>query len=106
MIGNITIKGRVTEDSVNRYLPDGTPVCGFTVALFTGKDAEGKYFESWWFKVSIFGEENLSFTKGEIVMVDGWAKPLKFWEDKVGQKRVDLIINAKSVSREKKEEDY
>lgn len=105
MNGNITIKGRVSADSEIRYTPKGTPACGFTISVYTGKDQQGNYRESWWCKINLYGDEDASFKKGEVVEVEGWCEPLKYWNDKAGNPKVDISIKANVIRRATRTED-
>lgn len=77
MYQKLIIVGNLGSDAELRYLPDGTPVCTFSLAssrvVAKGKD------ETVWFRVTRFGKqaEVLSqyLLKGAAVCVEGRLKP-------------------------------
>jgi single-strand DNA-binding protein len=69
-MNSITIAGQLGKDAEVRFLPNGDPVAGFSVA-----DSQGKDKPTIWFNCSLFGKraESLAqyLTKGQSVTVVG-----------------------------------
>lgn len=69
-MNSITIAGQLGRDAEVRFLPNGDPVAGFSVA-----DSQGKDKPTIWFNCSLFGKraESLAqyLTKGQSVTLVG-----------------------------------
>lgn len=97
-MNTVIIKGNITRDPELRYLPNGTPVCGFGIAVnekWTGDDGQKKE------RVDFFDVEAWSkrgetvaqwFKKGNPILITGKLKQ-ETWDDKqTGQKRSKIKI--------------
>lgn len=94
------IIGRLGHPPSTRSMPDGSPVCSFSVATdekWTGKDGQ-KHEETEWFNVVCFGklaeicEQYLD--KGKLIFLAGKMKT-RSWDDKDGKKqyKTELIAS-------------
>lgn len=97
----VCLIGNVTRDIELRYLPTGTPVADFSLAVnHTYKDKEGnKKSEPYFANITVFGKtaENCSqyLTKGSPALVEGRITEER-WESE-GQKRSKTKIIASNV---------
>lgn len=89
--------GRLGSDPEVRYMPDGSAVCNFTIAVgWKSKDSEGAE----WVRISSFGKlaeicgEYLK--KGSRVFVNGKFKTRK-WQDQSGQDRYTTEIRCSEM---------
>jgi len=92
--------GRLTRDAELRYLPNGSAVCGFGVAINDGYMKDGKWQElpTTFIDVEMFGkgaERIQGLSKGTEVYISGKVKSQQ-WE-KDGQKRSKVLIQASEV---------
>ena len=77
MYQSITIIGRLGRDPEMRYMPNGDPVTGFSLATDRAyKDKSGTLVkETTWFKVSVFGQQaenvNKFLSKGKMALIEG-----------------------------------
>jgi single-strand DNA-binding protein len=98
----ITVTGNLGRDAELRYLPDGTPLCSFPVAVNVPVKQNGKWEdgETMWFECSVFGDraEALTgrLTKGTHVTVVGQFTATAY-EAKDGQTRTSLRVRAAAV---------
>ncbi|MEK9149887.1 MAG: single-stranded DNA-binding protein [Candidatus Desantisbacteria bacterium] len=96
------IMGNLTKDPELRYIPSGSAVANFTVAVNrTYKDSSGETKEETSFlPVVVWGKQaencNQYLKKGGAVFIDGNLKQ-RSWEDKEGQKRSIVEIVAFNV---------
>lgn len=91
-----TVVGNVGKDAELRYLADGKPVLGFSIATnHKSKDGE----ETTWVNVSFFGvrAEKIAgyVTKGKTVSVYGTVRNRPYEKD--GQQRYSLDLNAQDI---------
>jgi single-strand DNA-binding protein len=101
-LNKVFLMGNLTRDPELRYVPSGTAVANFTVAVNRPyKDTAGERKEEVSFiKVVVWGKmaeicgEYLS--KGRPVMVEGRLKS-RSWEDQSGQKRSAMDVVAMNV---------
>jgi single-strand DNA-binding protein len=97
-MNNITIAGKLGKDSEVRYLPNGDPLCSFSVA--DDFVAQGNKHTIWW-NCSLFGKraESLSqyLTKGQAVTVSGSVTERE-WTDKDGNKRKSMDVRVNDVA--------
>ncbi len=101
-LNKVFLMGNLTRDPELRYVPSGTAVANFTVAVNRPyKDTAGEKKEEVSFiRVVVWGKmaeicgEYLS--KGRPVMVEGRLKS-RSWEDQSGQKRSALDVVAMNV---------
>jgi single-strand DNA-binding protein len=95
-MNSISISGNLGKDSEMRSLPNGDPVCQFSVADSMGRD-KGTI----WWNCTIFGKraESLSqyLTKGQQVTVIGSVTERE-WTDKDGQKRGSRDVRVSDVA--------
>lgn len=96
---SVVVQGFVGKDPEVRYLPDGTPVANFSVAVtekFKGDNGVQEHTE--WFRVNMFGKivESLIkpyVKKGSNVTVQGTLRTRK-WTDKEQQERSTTELRA------------
>jgi len=98
----IMLIGNLGTDPEMRFTPSGTPVASFSLAtnrVYTASDGERKQ-ETEWFRVSAWRKQaescNQFLTKGQRVYVEGSLRT-RTWEDRDGQRRVTLEVNADRV---------
>ncbi len=76
MYQKITIVGNLGQDPEMRYMPDGTAVTNFSVAI---SDGFGENKKTIWFRVSVWGKRaevaNQYLSKGSKVLVEGRLRP-------------------------------
>ena len=91
-MNSISVSGNIGKDSEMRFLPNGDPICSFSVADSMGKDKP-----TIWWNCSLFGKraEALSqyLTKGQQVTVIGNVTERE-WTDKDGRKRTSMDARA------------
>jgi single-strand DNA-binding protein len=94
--------GNLGTDPEMRFTPSGTPVTSFNVAtnrVYTTSDGERKQ-ETEWFRVTAWRKQaescNQFLTKGKLVYVEGSLRT-RTWEDRDGQRRTTLEVNADRV---------
>jgi single-strand DNA-binding protein len=101
-LNKVFLMGNLTRDPELRYVPSGTAVANFTVAVNRAyKDSAGEKKEEvsfirvvvWGKMAEICGEY---LTKGRPVLVEGRLKT-RSWEGQDGQKRNVLEVVANSV---------
>ncbi len=95
-MNNITIAGQLGRDSEIRALPDGTPVCSFSVA-----DSQGRGKPSIWWNCSLFGKRGESLQqyliKGQAVAIAGNVTERE-WTDKEGHPRKTMDIRVSDIA--------
>lgn len=92
-MNTIIVAGNISRDSEIRYLPNGDPVVGFSVADNQGKDKPAIFFNC-----SLFGKraESLAqyLTKGQAVTVTGTLTEREYTNrDGVKAKSQDIRVN-------------
>jgi len=102
MNNKVYLKGRLGQDPDIRYLPSGDPVANFSLATNKNfkKDGEWKSITTW-HKVVAFkfaAQAAMNLSKGDMVIINGEIKVEK-WEDKEGNKRESVKINAFSIDK-------
>lgn len=106
MFQQLTVLGYLGKDPEVRYMPNGDPVCSFSVATSRSwKDKNGeRQEETEWFMATVFGKladicgEYLK--KGSLALFTGRIKTEK-WEDRDGNTRYTpkfIVENMKMVS--------
>lgn len=102
-MNSISISGNLGRDAEVRHLPNGDPVCGFSVA-----DSQGRDKPSLWWNCALFGKraESLApyLTKGQTVTVIGNVTEREY-TDKDGNKRKvqEVRVNDIALQGGKKE---
>lgn len=95
-MNSITVAGQLGRDAEVRYLPDGTPVCAFSVA-----DNQGREKSPIWWACSLFGKraETLAqyLTKGQSVTVTGTVSE-RVYTDKQGNERKAMEVRVQDVA--------
>ena len=95
-MNSISVSGNIGKDSEVRFLPNGDPICSFSVADSMGKDKP-----TIWWNCSLFGKraEALSqyLTKGQQVTVIGNVTERE-WQDKDGGKRKSMDVRVSDVA--------
>ena len=100
MLNNCTIQGRMTRDPELRYTASNTPVVSFTLAVErTRKNAGGEREADFincvaWNKTAELVKN--WFSKGMMAIVVGRIQS-RNWEDRNGNKRTSIEINANEV---------
>jgi len=102
MFNKVFLIGRLGQDPEMRYTPSGTAVTSFTLATdrkFRDKDGNLQEETTWhdivcWGKTAEFVAEYIH--KGRLVFIEGELRR-ETWDDRNGQKRVSVKINAKNV---------
>lgn len=106
------ITGRVHKDPELRYTPTGLPVCNFTVAVSNGKDEQGEWRKSDWYRVTAWQKKaeiaNKYLKAGSRVLVVGYMKAPKPYTDQNGEARasLDLVANEIEFLSGKEEENH
>lgn len=100
MLNNCTIQGRLTRDPELRYTASNTPVVSFALACSRSrKNANGEYDADFIDCIS-FGKTaefvKNWFAKGMMAIVVGRIQS-RNWEDRNGNKRTSIEINANEV---------
>ena len=92
------IGGRLTRDPEVRYLPDGTAICKFSVAVNHRVKGQGGQWakEVSYFDCTLFGKRGEAYAehnhKGDTTLVEGELR-IETWEDKkTSQKRSKVAI--------------
>ncbi len=102
MFNKVFLIGRTGQDPEMRYTPSGTAVTDFSIATNRKyRDKQGNLQEetTWhdivcWGKTAEFVAEYLQ--KGRLVFVEGEIRK-DTWEDRNGQKRVSVKVNARNI---------
>jgi len=97
------IQGNVGREPEMRYLPNGTPVCSFTVAVnkqWTSADGEKKEAVTWvkctcWRKLAEAVTQYV--VKGMSVLVDGDDLTASSWTGQDGTAKATLELTARTV---------
>lgn len=101
MLNKAILMGRLTRDPELRHTQSNTAVCSFSLAIDRGrKDANGERQTDFvdcvaWGRQAEFVTQ--WFTKGMMAIVVGRIQS-RTWEDKNGNKRVSVEVNADEVS--------
>jgi single-strand DNA-binding protein len=101
-LNKVILIGNLTKDPELKYIPDGTPVCSFSLAVnryYTAKSGEKKESTLFidvtvWRKMAETCAEYLA--KGRSVFVEGRLE-MDTWEGKDGQKRSRMKVIAQNV---------
>lgn len=95
-MNSITVAGQLGKDAELRFLPNGDPVAGFSVA-----DSQGKDKPTIWWNCQLFGKraESLAqyLTKGQAVTVSGSITE-RTYTDKTGAERKTQDIRVNDVA--------
>jgi single-strand DNA-binding protein len=95
-MNSITVAGNIGKDAEVRYLPNGDPVCSFSVA-----DSQGREKPTIWWNCSLFGKRAESLApyllKGGQVTVTGTVTERE-WTDKDGAKRKSIDVRVSDVA--------
>jgi len=77
MYQSLTVVGRLGRDPEMKFMPNGDPVCSFSMAtdrVYNDRNGQ-KQKETTWFRVSVFGKQaetvNQFLSKGRMVLVEG-----------------------------------
>ncbi len=104
MLNKVFLIGRLTRDPEIRFLPSGTQITTFTIAVnraYKTKDSSEWKEETYFFDVEAFGylAERLGkqLNKGTQVLVEGQLRQDK-WETSSGEKRSKIKIVADKVN--------
>lgn len=95
-INSLTIAGQLGKDAELRFLQNGDPVAGFSVA-----DSQGKEKPTVWWACSLFGKRAESLApyllKGQAVTVTGTVTEREYM-DKDGNKRKSMDVRVNDVA--------
>ncbi len=104
MLNKVFLIGRLTRDPEIRFLPSGTQVTTFTLAVnraYKTKDSSEWKEETYFFDIEAFGflAERIGkqLNKGTQVLVEGSLRQDK-WETPSGEKRVKVKVVAEKVN--------
>ena len=90
-MNNITIAGQIGRDAETRYLPNGDPVCNFSVA-----DSQGREKPTIWWRCGLFGKraESLApyLTKGQAVTVSGTVSEREYQKEGTTHKAMEIRV--------------
>ena len=99
-LNKIMIIGNLGRDPEMRYLPSGSPVTNFSVAVsrrWKSRDGEDRE-ETEWFNVSCFDRlaevANQYLSKGKQVFVEGRLSSRSWDDQNTGEKRFSLDVRA------------
>jgi len=103
MYQQITLIGNLGNDPEMRYLPNGTPVCSFSLAInrsWTNSDGQKQDKTTWyrvtcWRKLAEVCTQYLA--KGRQVMVVGDDVEARAYTDRSGENRASLEVTAREV---------
>ncbi len=101
-----TFSGHLGRDAESKYLPSGTGVMEFSMAVNSGF---GENKTSWWLKCAMFGERGINLTqyltKGQQVAVSGEFVPRPYKDSSGGEKiSLELRINALELLGSKRDD--
>ena len=101
-----TFSGNLGRDAESKYLPSGTGVMEFSMAVNSGF---GENKTSWWLKCAMFGERGINLTqyltKGQQVAVSGEFVPRPYKDSSGGEKiSLELRINALELLGSKRDD--
>ena len=101
-MNSITVAGQLGKDVEVRFLTNGDPVAGFSVA-----DSQGKDKPTIWWNCSLFGKrvESLApyLVKGQAVTVTGTVTEREWEKDGVKRKSMDVRVNDVALQGGKRE---
>ena len=98
-LNQVLLIGRSVRDPELRYLEDGTPVTGFSLAVNSyRRDQSGEQIEDTeWFNVSVWGRQaeniNQYLTKGRKVFVEGRLSTREY-TTAAGENRLSMEVRA------------
>lgn len=101
-LNKVMLIGNLTRDPELRYVPNGTAVANFSVAVNrTYKDSNGeKKQETSFVRIVVWGKRaevcGEYLTKGKPVFIEGRLKS-RTWEDQAGNKKSALDVVADNV---------
>ena len=97
------VVGHLGRDPEQRYLPDGSPVTRFSVAVsrtWTDKSGE-RQEDTTWYNVSVFGNQAEPcaryLAKGRMVLIEGDVKARAYLDRDTGEARASLDLRARTV---------
>lgn len=95
------ITGRVHKEPELRYTPTGQSVCNFTVAVSNGKNENGEWRKSDWYRVTAWAKladiASSYLHAGAKVLVVGYMKQPKPYVDQNGESRASLDLVANEI---------
>ena len=110
-LNQVLLIGRSGRDPELRYLEDGTPVTGFSLAVNSyRRDQSGEQIEDTeWFNVSVWGRQaeniNQYLTKGRKVFVEGRLSTREY-TTAAGENRLSMEVRAfRVILLDRKESD-
>lgn len=101
-MNNITIAGQIGRDAETRYLPNGDPVCNFSVA-----DSQGREKPTIWWRCGLFGKRAESLApylmKGQAVTVSGTVTEREYQKDGTTHKAIEIRVQDVALQGGKRE---
>ena len=104
MLNKVFLIGRLTRDPEIRFLPSGTQITSFTIAVnrvYKTKDSSDWKEETYFFDVETFGylaeRVGKQLNKGSQILVEGSLRQDK-WETPSGEKRSKIKVVADKVN--------
>lgn len=97
-INSVVIIGRLTRDAELRYLPSGTPVASFSIAVNRNRrDGDQWVEEANFFDIALFGKgaesRNQYLKKGTQVAVQGSLRQERWERDGQKHSKVSIVAN-------------
>ena len=96
-LNKVLLMGNLTRDPELRYIPSGTPVCEFGIAVnrsYTGKDGTRRE-EALFVDVSMWGKRGVAvseyFSKGRAIFIEGRLK-YDTWETPEGKRSKVSVV--------------
>lgn len=97
-MNKLSFAGRLGSDAEVKFLPNGDPLCSFTVASDVGY---GEKKSTNWFRCQIWGKRGEALaphlTKGQQVTVFGTLQ-LREWTDKNGAKQLSPDVRVDEIA--------
>ncbi len=108
-MNNVSLIGRIGKDIELKYLPSGSAVASFTIAIDQSyKDKQGQKVEktSWIDIVAFNGAETINkyFHKGRRIGITGELEQ-QTWKDQNGNNRSKIVVKLRSFDFIDKKED-
>ncbi|NPA54003.1 MAG: single-stranded DNA-binding protein [Aquificae bacterium] len=104
MLNKVFLIGRLTRDPEIRFLPSGTQVTTFTLAVkraYKTKDSSEWKEETYFFDIEAFGflaeRVGKQLNKGTQILVEGSLRQDK-WETPSGEKRTKIKVFAEKIN--------
>ena len=104
MLNTIAIHGRLVADPALRSTKEGTPVCGFSVAVNRDKGDQADFFDVVaWKGTAEFVSRN--FTKGSSIIIKGRLQSRTYEKDGQNRKAIEIVADSVYFAGGKKTEE-